>query len=256
MFAKDLKDLKGFKKAYIQIIDGEYVNDAAFYANNGCKLLGMEVELFEDKDSDTLEIDKDSEIVIAGVPVMIKMFEKFGGLIPNPLDIPDELKSFCGRKTNIGTLKELYDTTSYPIFVKPANKGKLFDGQIVFCKEELGLFQYVDEMDEWNTKVFSSEVIKIDSEFRCFVINGEIYDCRKYKGEFSAVPDFKVIQECVDAYKSAPVAYAIDFGVTDKGETILIEANDGYSLGPYGFDSYNYARMMILRWKEIMRVDL
>jgi len=255
MFAKELKELKGFKKAYIQTIDGEFVNDAAFYANNGCKLLGMEVELFEYVDSDTLEIDKDSEIVIAGVPVMIKMFEKFGGLIPNPLDIPEEIKEFCGRETNIGTLRDLYETTSYPVFVKPATKGKLFDGQIVSCKEELELFQYVDEMDGWDTDVFSSEVVKIMSEFRCFVMNGEIYDCRKYKGEYSAVPDFFLIQECVEAYKSSPVAYAIDFGVTDKGETILIEANDGYSLGPYGFDSYNYTRMMILRWKEIMRVD-
>ena len=64
-----------------------------------------------------------------------------------------------------------------------------------------------------------------------------------------------MIQSCVNSYESAPVAYAIDFGVTDDGRTILIEANDGYSLGPYGFDSYNYTRMMILRWKQIMRLD-
>ena len=97
--------------------------------------------------------------------------------------------------------------------------------------------------------------VGIVSEFRCFIIKGEVYDCRKYKGEFSAVPDFNMIQSCVNSYESAPVAYAIDFGVTDDGRTILIEANDGYSLGPYGFDSYNYTRMMILRWKQIMRLD-
>jgi hypothetical protein len=254
MFARELKELKGIDKAYIQTIDGEFVNDASFYFYNGCKLLGIETELFKDKDSDSLEIKK-NEMVSGGVPVMIKMFEKFGGLIPDPLDIPEELESFCGRDIHVGKLWELYDSTDYPVFVKPAEKGKLFDGQVVSCKEELKLFRYVDEEQGWDTKVFSSEVVKIVSEFRCFVIKREVYDCRKYKGEFSAVPDFKVIQECVDAYKSAPVAYAIDFGVTDDGRTILIEANDGYSLGPYGFDSYNYTRMMILRWKQIMRLD-
>lgn len=254
MFARELKELKGIDKAYIQTIDGEFVNDASFYFYNGCKLLGIETEMFDDKDSDSLEIKK-NEMVSGGVPVMIKMFEKFGGLIPNPLDIPDEIKHFCRRKIEVSKLSELYDKTDYPIFVKPAEKGKLFDGQVVSCKEELELFRYVDEVEGWDTKVFSSEVVKIVSEFRCFVIKGEVYDCRKYKGEFSAVPDFNMIQSCVNSYESAPIAYSIDFGVTDDGKTILIEANDGYSLGPYGFDSYNYTRMMILRWKQIMRLD-
>lgn len=254
MFAKELKELNGIEKAYIQVIEGEYVNAAAFYFNNGCKLLGIETEKFEDKDFGAINLQK-NEMIFAGVPVMIKTFEKFGGIIPSPLEIPEELNMFCGRTIKKGTLKELYDTTSYPIFVKPAEKGKLFDGQIVSCKEELELFQYVDEQEGWNTKVFSSNVIKIVSEFRCFIIQGEVYDCRKYKGEFSSVPDFDFIQKCVAAYNNAPVAYALDFGVTDKGETILIEANDGYSLGPYGFDSYNYSRMVILRWKQLMRLD-
>lgn len=254
MFAKELKELRGIEKAYIQVIDGEFVNDAAFYFNNGCKLLGIEVERFEDKDFGNIKLQK-NEMVFAGVPVMIKTFEKFGGIIPEPLDIPVELESFCGRDIKKSTLRELWDTTSYPIFVKPAEKGKLFDGQIVSCKEELEMFQYVDEEDGWDTKVYSSNVVKIVSEFRSFVINGEVYDCRKYKGGFSSVPNFELIQQCVDAYNSSPIAYALDFGVTDSGETILIEANDAYSLGPYGFDSYNYSRMAILRWKELMRLD-
>lgn len=254
MFARDLKELQGISKAYIQVLDGEYVNDASFYFANGCRLLNIEIEKFEDKDFDKIEL-KDGEMVFGGVPLMIRVFEQYGGLIPRPLDIPTELEPFCGRNIKFNTLKGLYDTTTYPIFVKPAEKGKLFDGQIVSCKEELELFQYVDEEDGWETKVMSSNVVKIVSEFRCFVIKGEVYDCRKYKGEFSAIPDFEIIQECVDRYSSAPVAYALDFGVTDDGKTILIEANDAYSLGPYGFDSYNYTRMAILRWKQIMRLD-
>jgi len=252
MFAKELKELKGIKKAYIQTIDGEYVNDGSFFFKNGCDLLGIETEKFEDIRS--IDI-KEGEMVFAGVSVMLEVFEMLGGLMPPPLDIPDCLIPFCKREVNISTLEELSNSAKFPIFVKPAETGKLFGGQVVSCKEELDLFQYVDEICGFQVKVFSSEVVKIISEFRCFVIRGEIYDCRKYKGEYSAVPDFNFIQECVDAYENAPVAYGIDFGVTDKGETILIEANDGYSLGPYGFDCYNYTRMMILRWKQLMRLD-
>jgi len=253
MFAKELKELKGINKAYIQTIDGEYVNDASFYFANGCKLLDIETEKIDEKELDDLEL-KEGEMLSAGVPAMIRCFEKNGGLIPAPLDIPEELKPFCGRAMKVTTLKELCDTTDYPIFVKPHGKGKLFDGQVVSCKEELELFRYVDQQDGWDTQVFSSQVLKIVSEFRCFIIDGEIYDCRKYKGEYSQVPDFKTIDYCVSKYKRAPIAYALDFGVTDNGRTVLIEANDAYSLGPYGFDSYNYTRMLILRWKEIMRV--
>lgn len=252
MFAKELQELKGIKKAYIQTIDGEYVNDGSFFFKNGCDLLGIETEKFENIRS--LDI-KEGEMVFAGVSVMLEVFEMLGGLMPPPLDIPECLIPFCKREIKIGTLEELSNTSSFPIFVKPAETGKLFAGQVISCKEELDLFQYVDEMCGFQVKVFSSEVVKIISEFRCFVIRGEIYDCRKYKGEFSATPNFEFIKECVDSYKDAPVAYGIDFGVTDKGDTILIEANDGYSLGPYGFDCYNYTRMMILRWKELMRLD-
>lgn len=253
MFAKELKDLSGIEKAYIQVIDGEFVNDGPFYFNNGCKLLRINVEKFEDKDFDKINLSK-NEMIYAGVPIMIKAFEKFGGQLPGPLDIPGNLTHFCGRNIQTSTLKALYESTDYPIFVKPAEKGKLFCGQVVSCKEELSLFQYVDVNNGWDTKVMSSEVIKIDSEFRCFIIKGEIYDCRKYKGEFSSIPNFDVIKECVKSYKNSPIAYALDFGVTNDGRTVLIEANDAYSLGPYGFDSYNYSRMMILRWKEIMRI--
>lgn len=280
MFLKELKELQGLGKAYVQILDGEFVNDAAFAFYHGCKLLNLEVEKFEEHITDNskqvgfndLELQKDF-VVNAGVPMMLETFKRLGIETPKPLDIPEEIKHFCKREVRVTTLKELYnlcifgekvlwkgsdelerEDQKFPIFVKPADQGKLFAGQVISCKEELEMLQYVDEENGWETNVFSSDVVNIVSEFRCFVIKGEIYDCRKYKGEFNAVPDFDVIEKCVKEYTNSPVAYGIDFGVTDKGETILIEANDAYSLGPYGFDAYNYTRMVILRWKEIMGI--
>ena len=40
-------------------------------------------------------------------------------------------------------------------------------------------------------------------------------------------------------------------GVTDTGESILIEINDGYSLGAYGLQSVQYAQLLSARWAEL-----
>ena len=62
-----------------------------------------------------------------------------------------------------------------------------------------------------------------------------------------AVPNVVAVSE----YKSAPAAYAIDFGVTDDGRTLLIEVNDGYALGSYGLFYPDYSKLLSARWAEL-----
>ncbi|SHJ63651.1 protein of unknown function [Clostridium cavendishii DSM 21758] len=62
---------------------------------------------------------------------------------------------------------------------------------------------------------------------------------------------FKIIQEVISKFTSAPNGYAIDFGLTDKGETLLIEVNDGYALGYYGLFNLEYAKLLSARWAEL-----
>ncbi len=63
--------------------------------------------------------------------------------------------------------------------------------------------------------------------------------------------DPSVVENAVAQFKSAPKGYAIDFGLTDKGETLLIEVNDGYSLGCYGLFDLDYAKLLSARWAEL-----
>ncbi len=44
----------------------------------------------------------------------------------------------------------------------------------------------------------------------------------------------------------------MDFGVTFESETILIEVNDGFSIGNYGLADYHYARLLEARWDELV----
>jgi len=71
-------------------------------------------------------------------------------------------------------------------------------------------------------------------------------------GDYRFYPDYRVIEAAMFAYKSAPVAYTLDFGVTEDKETRLIEANDAFSLGAYGLPSVVYARMVEARWDQMV----
>ena len=63
--------------------------------------------------------------------------------------------------------------------------------------------------------------------------------------------DRKVIDAAVKAFPNMPAGCALDFGVTDDGRTLLIEMNDGYSLGTYGLEATLYARLLTARWAEL-----
>jgi ATP-grasp domain, R2K clade family 3 len=52
----------------------------------------------------------------------------------------------------------------------------------------------------------------------------------------------------------APCAFfALDVGVLATGETVLVEVNDGFSLGRYGLPVALYTDMVIARWEEMVQ---
>ncbi len=100
-------------------------------------------------------------------------------------------------------------------------------------------------------EILCSDVVNFVAEWRCFVRYGNILDVRRYRGDWRLHCDYRVIDNIVKQFKSAPKGYAVDIGVTDKGETLLIEVNDGYALGHYGLSSLDYAKLLSARWSEL-----
>lgn len=80
-------------------------------------------------------------------------------------------------------------------------------------------------------------------------------DVRHYCGDWSKAPSRAVVGQTIAAYSSASAGYAADFGVTDDGRTLLVEVNDGYSLGPYGLWPKLYAQLLSARWTEMVGTD-
>jgi hypothetical protein len=116
------------------------------------------------------------------------------------------------------------------MFVKPADRRKNFTGKVFSSYEEFWHLGNIGRGQE----VWCAEVVKWRSEFRVYVIDNKIVSVDNYAGDLNLKIDQVVVESALFAYRNsgeAPAAYGIDFGVLESGETALVEANDGYSLG-------------------------
>ena len=109
-----------------------------------------------------------------------------------------------------------------------------------------------------DTPVHCSEVVRMEEEFRVYVVEGQIRALCQYKGEKYETPrvDLEVIKAAVAAFyaDSHLAGFGIDFAVIAKEDgtiaTCLVEVNDGYSLGRYeGLSGKDYTDLLALRWK-------
>jgi hypothetical protein len=56
---------------------------------------------------------------------------------------------------------------------------------------------------------------------------------------WQSVIDRPIVERMVSLVANAPIFYSLDFGIDDKGRTLLIEINDGYALGNYRYTVLN-----------------
>ena len=160
-----------------------------------------------------------------------------------PLNVPEVLFPFAGRDiANVKTPEDMIPfNDSALVFAKSLTKIKA---------HENGFFGLPD-FDRCNGFQVSSPLDFL-SEWRVFVFNGVIMDCRNYQGDFFFYPDANKIRNMVSAYTNAPKTYTLDVGVTTKGETVVIECHRFFSCGLYGFSQPNvYPMMLSQEWFEM-----
>ena len=166
---------------------------------------------------------------------------------PPSLDYPDELVEFLGRNVWQSTLKHARQIIHRKLFIKPV-KQKMFTGFVTTgnFNDQIRLGPYDEDELCW-----LSDPVNFISEYRCFVLYGKVISVKWYKGDWGKAPDSKVVEGAVKAWPDAPVAYTLDFGITDEGKTLLVEVNDAYSMGGYGIRPVFYAQMLEARWTEM-----
>lgn len=236
-------------KFYIRHREGYPETELQDYARRGFWTLGIETATFEWVDDIDNINDLSPTVGVAGyIGDVHRGLKKLNKPIPSNIDYPDQLKEFLGRYMRQGTLGEVRHSFN-KVFIKPDVDHKLFTG-FVWSGDEDSRRKIVTLPDE--VPIWISDPVIFLSEYRTFILDNKILDCRKYKGDWGISPDRKIIESAVEKmYEHSSRAFCLDFGVTDTGETLLVEMNEGFSMGHYGMHPVNYARMLSARWFEL-----
>lgn len=169
-------------------------------------------------------------IPIGSVEFVSEYIDKFYGAIPKPINIPDELigSEFCYRNVVNGTNLDINGLK----FVKSNDKIKSFA-------------EICDSAPIGNYQI--SDLINIQSEYRCFVYKQKLVGINNYSGDFTIFPDVYKINKMIESFKSSPVAYTLDVAICDNN-TVVIEVHDFFSCGLYGFSDLKILPYMFSQW--------
>lgn len=161
------------------------------------------------------------------------------------IEVPPILRTdkFLKRKYSIVPPWNIPRTGHY--FLKDASRQK----QLKY-KGDMGVF-ITDEMYEPKVSRFDasvrfdyshlyqvSEIVKVISEYRVYVFNGEVNSMSFFAGDPFTYPDAELIKEAIKLYSAqpdSPRSYSLDVMVTDRG-TAITEVHNFTSLGLYSVD--------------------
>jgi hypothetical protein len=237
--------------------DGFPMDENMFDLYVGFKELGEDVKMYNVSDVifNNLPITE-NDIVVGHVDHCRRMFRQHGAKEPAYLDYPEELRPFMGRnywQETLGDFRKRIIQDDYkPLFIKSVQQ-KQFTG---FMCHNFGDSLHISDLSD-DVRIWVSEPIHFDTEFRTYIHKHDIVGCIRYKGEPWYAPKENKVIAMLDALKNAnmPIAYSIDVGIQkDKPDDVfLVECNDAFALGNYGINPRNYAEMLRDRWYQIIR---
>jgi hypothetical protein len=243
------------EKAFIQRGDhGELMSEPTYAFWSGARQYGLDIEFYTIPQIDELELTKET-LVHGGVGMVRRAFERLGIEQPQVGGLPPEhLMPFYGRRlwaTTMAEVRQGYEDNRF-FFVKPLKRHKAFTGHVT--RETVSALARTAYFDD-SFEILASEVVYFAAEYRLFIHEEKILDARIYRGDFRKPLDWAVADRFVEAFTDAPVAYSLDLGLAEDGRTLVVEINDCFSLGSYGFPAMPYARMVMDRWAEIMGIE-
>lgn len=202
-------------------------------------------------------VDKNN-IPIGTVEFTKKYFMQIGIDIPIFTPYPDTIpNNYYQRIIEIKTLETIF-SDCIDCFIKP-NELKQFNG---FCFRGLD-FEYDNHDKEQidvilnlnpNTKVYCSDIIDIDYEFRCYINNKEIIAICQYDSNDDYIILDTQQQTIKDILTYIPYNnFTLDIGIINDN-IIIIELNDAWAIGLYnGISNLDYLKLLDSRWQEIIK---
>ncbi|BBB65844.1 hypothetical protein UNDYM_1591 [Undibacterium sp. YM2] len=219
--------------------------------------LGITVETASEKMMERGKVPLSRDMLVMGtVPFVHHALRLLGAQLPQHTPYPEVLKPWLYRKVwQEKSLRRVLDRLQNGgprLFIKPVSGWKRFTGFVPDFADDYRFNGVSKSMPVW-----VSEPVTFVSEWRVYVLHGEIQDIKlcDHGGDAQVTPDLneieKALQALLDAH-IAPSGFAIDFGVTAQGHTALIEMNDGFSFGAYdGLSAKIYWDITWARWQDI-----
>ena len=214
-------------------------------AQIGFHKMGFEIVHFHDY-TELSKLHNKEDVIVSGIGNVKRRLIELGTDMPD-IDYPETLAKYLGRKIWRSTINTVNSSPElWPVFVKPVSNKRFIGRTIHTAKDLIGCGNCYED-----TEVYCSEPIDLVSEYRCFVRYGNISDVRLYKGDWRYSLDADVVDKAVSDYSDAPKGYALDFGVTKDGRTLLVEVNATVCIGSYGLEPIAYAKLLAARWAEL-----
>lgn len=225
---------------------------------DGLDLLEMEYTLVNEDSTKKLSLGPDACFI--GNVIDMKRVLRAASIKRNLTSYPVPLRPFMKRDINETTVEDVVERVlgGERLFVKPYEDKEFHPS--VLDKDNVQL--YLMHLSE-DKKVFTSNPVKFESEFRVFVCEGEMIGIRETNGSKSNVDwhlvDFEFIHRAKSVVldsPSLPKTLIMDFGLmkTDKGiTTALVECNPGYAFGSYGLDKEKVIKVLFACWEEMVK---
>jgi len=242
-------------KFLIQTVDGNIVHDFSF-----ALIEAIKYQNWYNRNNDITYVTTDGDMLlenyipIGSVEFVCNYIKKYYGEIniPKPINIPNDLMYdyYLHRNINFDYIKngELVifnkNNFKYPFFIKSDTQIKKYTN-IIYHPNEL--------KDVPDDKYMISDIIDIDSEYRCFIYNKKLVGLQNYSGDFTIFPNINIINEMIKEYKNAPISYTLDVGInnyinSNDNNTFIIECHDFFSIGLYGFNDSRILPQMFKDW--------
>ena len=211
-------------------------------------------------------------VPVGSVEFVRRAFEQAGIVEPQNLSYHQSVCEYLGRTVRLVPAKFVREQLTEPMFIKPFET-KRFTGFVyepdkskVECspdaQESLSGFDLLND----DVLVWVSNVVEFLSEYRYYfravdkqpsLLGASRYDPNDCE---TAVPDISIVFEAANKfYNDTGVAcFTLDFGITSKGETLLVEANDAWAIGLYkdSMSVVQYAEFLRTRWNQLFELGM
>lgn len=220
--------------------------------DRGLALRGLEARGVLAREVERGTVDVAGAGLVAGrLPVVHAALRRLGVPVPAPLDHLDAPEALLGRRvwaSTLGAVAAGLELRGEPVFVKPRGVAKRFTGRVVHDPVDLRSLP----VSAPATPVWCSEVVDIVVEHRVFVCRGGVRSVAQYAGPEGSRPTRTRVGRVVEPLLPRLTAgCAVDVAELRNGRLVLVEVNDGFSLGRYGVDPGTYLDVLVARWTEL-----